>query len=101
MLITPQYQNCEMLIVMSSLSLYFVTSIQLLEYMTPPPPPAPSPKKTHIMVLARVMVLAHFMVLAYVVVSVCVTKILSDPGVPGPIFVSGCLSVRNKQTHLL
>ena len=61
MLITPQYQNCEMLIVMASLSLYFVTSIQLLEYMTPPPPPAPSPKKTHIMVLARVMVLAHVM----------------------------------------
>ena len=39
--------------------------IQLLEYVIPPPapPPAPSPKKTHVMVLARVMVLACIMVL--------------------------------------
>ena len=25
-------------------------------------------------------------------------RFLSDPGVPGPIFGSGCLSVRHKQT---
>ena len=48
---------------------WFLSRSTPIEYGIPPAPAAaPSPKKTHVMVLARVMMLAHVMVLARVMV---------------------------------
>ena len=57
----------------AAIDIILINLIQLLEYLIPTPaPPAPSPKKTYVMVLARVnlffLVLAGAMVLARVMV---------------------------------